>query len=267
MAINTFSTGKTDTMKRPTPFPIATDALPDPTKRMDNLLQEPHVTTARYILRDRFGHLPNVLVAAEAYLCLTARSRRVVPDLLVAFDVPANLAWARNGYVIEEMRKPPDFVLEVASRTTGSRDSGDKRAFYQYLSVKEQWEFDWTGGSYHGHPLSGFVLVGRVYAPIELTVEPDGMIWGHSKALGLDICWVNGRLRFRDPLTGRFLQEYEEVKDERDVAEARADTAEARADTAEARADTAEAERDREMEARLRAEAELERLRRLLDGS
>ena len=261
MVVRIDPTGKTDTIKRTAPFPLAPDALPDPPKRIRDMQQEPHATTARYILRDRFGHIPNVLVAAEGYLCANARDQEgwVVPDLLVAFDVPARLIWDRNGYAIDEVGKPPDFVLEVASRTTGRRDTRVKRAIYQGMGVGEQWEFDASGGRYHGSPLSGFVRVGRVYLPIELIREPNGMIWGHSRALGLDICWVNGRLRFRDPLTGKFLQEYEEVTEERDTAEAERDI------EMEARL-RAEVERERERARANTAEAEIERLKRLLDG-
>ena len=33
----------------------------------------------------------------------------------------------RKGYLIPEQGKPPDFVLEVASETTGEVDETDKR--------------------------------------------------------------------------------------------------------------------------------------------
>ena len=49
------------------------------------------------------------------------------PDLLVAFDADPALYEANNGYVISEQGKPPDFVLEIASRHTGHLDIGEKR--------------------------------------------------------------------------------------------------------------------------------------------
>ena len=36
-------------------------------------------------------------------------------------------------------------------------------------------------------------------------------MWGHSPALGLDLCWDAGRLRFRIPATGEFLPDYDET--------------------------------------------------------
>ena len=57
----------------------------------------------------------------------SGRARRV-PDLLVAFGVDPEAYRRSNGYVISEQGKPPDFVLEVASPSTGAEDTGPKRA-------------------------------------------------------------------------------------------------------------------------------------------
>ena len=40
------------------------------------------------------------------------------PDLLIAFDVDPEAYQSSNAYVISEQGKPPDFVLEIASRGT-----------------------------------------------------------------------------------------------------------------------------------------------------
>ena len=45
----------------------------------------------------------------------------------MAFGVARSAIVARNGYVIGEVGKPPEFDLEVASRGTGSRDYLEKR--------------------------------------------------------------------------------------------------------------------------------------------
>ena len=95
-----------------------------------------------------------------------------------------------------------------------------------------------------------------MFAPIRLTTESDGMVWGYSRALGLDVCWVDGELRFRDPVTGVFLGEFTKERDLEREARIRAETervvAEAERDLAEARANE--------------AQAEIQRLRRLLDN-
>ena len=48
----------------------------------------------------------------------------------------------RHGYSIEEHGKPPDFVLEVASVTTGQGDYTRKRDDYAAFGVPEYWRFD-----------------------------------------------------------------------------------------------------------------------------
>ena len=60
-----------------------------------------------------------------------------------------------NGYVIEEVGKPPDLVMEVASASTGRNDYTEKRITYADLAVPEYWRFDYTGGAYHDAPLAG----------------------------------------------------------------------------------------------------------------
>ena len=60
-----------------------------------------------------------------------------------------------NGYIVSRQGKPPDFVLEVASESTGAMDTGVKRDNYEYLGVAEYWRFDETGGCWHGAPLAG----------------------------------------------------------------------------------------------------------------
>ena len=55
-----------------------------------------------------------------------------------------------------------------------------------------------------------------------MTTEPDGMIWGYSEALGLDLCWRDKELLFRDPATGEFLLNQLQTQDALENAEARA---------------------------------------------
>ena len=50
------------------------------------------------------------------------------PDLLVAFDVDPQAYRETNGYLITEQGKPPDLILEIASRRTGRSDVGIKRS-------------------------------------------------------------------------------------------------------------------------------------------
>ena len=63
----------------------------------------------------------------------------------MAFDADPDLYKANNGYVVSFQGKPPDLVLEIASRRTGHIDTGVKVDFYAGLGVWEYWRFDETG--------------------------------------------------------------------------------------------------------------------------
>ena len=100
-------------------------ALPDPPKPLDAMQQSPHIFRTYAILDTYFRHRPDVLVGGRGYLCHDTRdrSRWVRPDCLV--DVrqwTQTRSFARNGYVISEVGKLPEFVLEVASESTGRQD-------------------------------------------------------------------------------------------------------------------------------------------------
>ena len=96
-----------------------------------------------------------------------------------------------------------------------------KREGYAGYGVREYWRFDQTGGQYHDAPLAGDVLTGEEYTPIPINREPDGLLWGHSEILGLDLCWHDGILRLRDPATGLFLPTPEELQSELEASQAR----------------------------------------------
>ena len=92
-----------------------------------------HQPGAMHYLIQHFGNPESTLVAGDLYITTMPRrdlpsgSTRRAPDMLIAFDVEPEAYDERNGYVIEEQGKPPDFVLEVASPSTASKDIGEKR--------------------------------------------------------------------------------------------------------------------------------------------
>ena len=176
-----------------------------------------------------FRNQTGALVSGGGYLRFDSRSPQtewLVPDCLVALDVDSDSIMDSNGYDISEIGKPPDFVLEIASRSTGRNDYTTKRDIYERLKVLEYWRFDWTGGRYHDAALAGDRLTDGVYVPIGLTPEPDGLIRGHSEMLGLDLCWDRGELRFYDSVAGEYLRDHVQSETERLVAEQRAAAAE-----------------------------------------
>ena len=75
-------------------------------------------------LRAYFAGRSDVLVSGEGYLRKDPYdpSEQLAPDCVVAYGVKPEAIIGRNGYVINEVGKPPDFVLEVASRSTGRQD-------------------------------------------------------------------------------------------------------------------------------------------------
>ena len=182
-------------------------------------------------LAAHFGNRETTVITSEiaAALIPTASYEGVrYPDLLIAFDADPVADVARNGYLIPEQGKPPDFVLEVASNSTARRDETDKRDDYARMSVPEYWRFDSTGGERYQVPLAGDRLADGVYVPIPIYRTEEGHYRGHSDSLDLDLCWEDGQLRWYDPVAGRYLPTFDDESARADAAEARADAAEAR---------------------------------------
>ncbi len=144
--------------------------LPNPPLKVDAMQQFPILANTEQILSRWYGGRNDVLVGGQGYLCADRRNIRSspVPDCVVAFGVDARRIFDTNGYVISEVGKPPEFVLEVASKTTGRRDYEVKRGIYAEMGVLEYWRFDWTGGRYHDAPLAGDSLSGSVYTPFPI---------------------------------------------------------------------------------------------------
>ena len=216
----------------------AIESLPDPPKKHD-MQQTGHCVQAISTLEAHFRRFDDVLVSGNGYLIVNTGSvqdwrQHFYPDCVVAFGVEPKAIIARNGYVISEVGKPPEFVLEIASRTTAPRDETVKREGYAELGVSEYWRYDGSGKDLYSQPLSGDRLVGDAYEPIELTEEADGEVRGYSHALSLYLCSdVENRLRFWDPATQEYLATYEEALEEWDQERSARIEAENRAAEAE----------------------------------
>ena len=231
--------------------------LPDPPERnideataFDQLFQ--HGDSHR--LAVHLGNTDTTLVTGYRWVMATRDSylaRACRPDLMIAFDVDPALYRQTNGYIVSDQGKPPDLVLEVASATTGSLDTGYKRTYYASLGIPEYWRFD-ERGEYYGAKLAGDRLVGGRYTPLPVVLGPGGVWRGFSKVLGMELHWNNERLLWVDPATGQPLPTFEYYRDLADAARTQRKEAEARADAACTRRKEAEAQA---ADARARADA------------
>ena len=182
------------------------EPLPDPPRKIDMQRHE-RVMDFHCILTSHFAGRGDLLISGDGFIRRDPdnESECLAPDCLVAFGVEPKAILARNGYVVSEVGKPPDFAMEVASCSAVRRDRIPRYGEYANYQVGEYWRFDHTNGEYFDTALAGAILIDGVYDPVQIICEADGLIWGHSEVLGLDLCWDEGDMRFRDPQTGDFL--------------------------------------------------------------
>lgn len=193
-------------------------------------------------LQTRYADRDDVFVGASLTLYYVdgSEERVIQPDVFVSFGSPNR---SRRVWLAWEEGKLPDFVLEVASKSTHLRDEREKRTIYERMGVTEYWQFDPTG-DYLSPALHGLRLNATgTYESLPLTTTPGGMLSGVSSVLDLHVCRDGSRLRLFDPVAGEFLPTNLEKDD------------------LLARERHAAAEKDRALEA---AEAEIKELKRRL---
>ena len=190
----------------PPAAPAVSFCLPDiPQKHPDDMtsLKYLHEPGQTHHLSQYLGNHDTTLVTGERYVvsgpAFVANESRY-PDLLVAFDVDPVAYETRNGYVVSEQGKPPDFVMEVASRRTASDDLGVKKDYYERIGVGELWLFDGKG-EFYGFTLRGYRLAETGYEPIPVDEVRPGVFQGYSVALGLILRAENDYLGWHDPDT------------------------------------------------------------------
>ena len=203
---------------------------PQPEYLREDMLQAEPNDESGHLLRDHYSGQPSTLVDTGGFVFYDPNDLnqgRVRPDVYVVFGVDTDAVLEREGYVIYEAGKPPDFALEIASRSTRRRDTGYKRALYAKIGFGECWRFDPTGGRQYGYPLAGDILTDGVYQPVGLTLEDGGMLWGYSPALDLCLCARGRRLIYYDRKTGSYLRTvgeeraaHRQTAAERDAAQA-----------------------------------------------
>ncbi len=215
-------------------------------------------------LRVRYRNRDDVYIAGDmlVYYRINRADVRVAPDVFAVFGATGN--HRRDSWLVWREGRAPNFVMEVAPRSTWQRDITEKRPIYAAMGVQEYVRFDPTG-SYFTPALALERLDDGIYREQPLYNDAAGILRGHSAVLGLDICVLPGlELRLYDPATGQWLLTHQEAEDARQ-AEAVARQAEAVARQAEAAARQAEAAARQVAEnALLALEAENARLREQL---
>ena len=213
------------------------------------------------VLDHHFRDHPDVYVSADLFIYYEEGNpkARVAPDVFVVFGVPKRRRWV---YKLWEEGSVPAFVMEVASRGTWREDDGHKAELYEWLGVREYWQYDPTG-DYLGVYLKGRRLVGDAYEPQPVVESLDGAVLLRSETLGLDFRVKGEERYFFDPAAGRRLPTWFELEPALRDAETRAEVAETQAER------DAAARRDAEVEAEAAKAriAELEALLRETRGS
>ena len=187
----------------------------------DNDVQFIPVTDALAALRHQFIHRDDVYVSGNLFIYYRMNDNNtwVAPDVFVVMG--GTRKGPRHSWITWREGKVPDFALEITSPSTWQNDAVGKRRIYANMGVTEYWRFD-PLSRYFNPPLVGERLVDGEYRPIEVTMDADGILRGHSPVLGLDLCVLpGGLLRFYDPERGQWLNTYEEEVAIRE-AEARA---------------------------------------------
>ena len=201
-----------------------------------------------------FRHVPDVHVSGNLLLYYEEGNPRKVisPDVFMVRGVSKK---ELRTYKTWEQAPTLDFVIELASPSTFTRDFREKKEIYaKILKVQEYYIYD----PYHEIEPSfvGFRLVDGEYEQITFI---DGRL--PSEVLGLELGEREGVLRLYNPTTREWL---EPSRDRADKAESRAHEAETRAQEAETRALEAESRVRQEAQARQNAEAELVKAREAL---
>ena len=225
---------------------------------------------------------PDCFVASELRVHCNRRNLRdyLEPDVLVALGVPDRL---RRRYLLWDEGKAPDLVIEILSPS--SEENGDldrKREWYRQVGVREYvvidpsgefapeprlqaWRFGDlaaadSGGAQHVLPDADGLLRSRV-VPFGWQAQGDWVLLiDTTSGDALPTLWeLEPRLRAE---TARREQAEEQAR----LAEARAHLLTERARLAAEQALAAAARAEAEAAARQELEAELERLRRRLEG-
>ena len=144
------------------------------------------------------------------------KEKVVAPDTFVVFGV--NQADRGSYKVWEEDGKTPDFILEITSKGTVSKDQNDNPKIYRQLGVKEYFQYDPTGEYLKPRSIQGVRLEGEKYVNIPAKILDNDVLSLSSTVLGLDLRLYPDRgFRFYDPRSNEILRSLQESEQDREI--------------------------------------------------
>ena len=183
-------------------------------------IQRRNLSYATEALKLWFEKQENVYVSGNLFIRYEQdlAEKRVAPDIFVVFGMSNK---DRVSYTIgEDGGKAPDFVLEVISKGTRTKDRKQNPLIYKYLGVKEYFQYDPSSKFSKSSSLNGVRLEDGEYVAIACSVLEDGTLSLHSEVLGLDLhLYPNLNFRFFDPICNQMLRSYAEAEHDRSIAE------------------------------------------------
>jgi Uma2 family endonuclease len=215
-----------------------------------------------------FWDRPDIYVAADMFFYYEKGNPKAVkaPDVMVIRGVKSKEE--RRTFKLWVEKIVPCVIFEVTSKDTRRDDTIVKRKLYARLGVAEYFLID-PLGEYLNPPLQGFQLEGDRYVPIAPGAE--GTL--ASLQLGMKLGAENGSIRFFNARTNQPIPWYFELKDLadnliNDLTEERkkADREQKKAAREAKKAKTERQKADAERQKTEALEAEVKRLRALLEG-
>ena len=205
-------------------------------------VKEPHAAATAYSRSALRHQFPGAQVGDDLHMLFSEPGKaeeegqtRLSPDILVALNVPRR---ATRADYDADVLGPPDFILEVVSRSTWRHDWGRKLDCYQQIGVRECLLFDVTGENRAGEgELRGYALTPAHREPLKEVALPNGKRGVRSEVLGL-VAYVAERvrplgpretwalkMRWHDPATETDIPDEDEVRAEVEAERARTQAA------------------------------------------
>lgn len=159
-----------------------------------------HIIRMLDMLENHFLEVPDVYVWSNMMMYYKRGNPKVFvkPDIFVSFGIGKQ---ERRIYKVWEEGKPPDFIMEFASKSTYNNDLTVKKEIYTSIGVTEYFLYD-PYKSCLPSTLMGYRRVGEEY--IEIPTCDNGFV--RSETLNLEFQSQDDGCGVFDPVTGEWLR-------------------------------------------------------------